>query len=101
MVWVRPGILPAIMMVIPKSPSERANANAAAAKIDRRARGTVTRQNTFHSEAPRLRAARAKLGSRVSNDARVNLISSGGEGKSAASVAACQVKTSGEPNNHS
>ena len=56
-VCVRPGMLPATIMVAPKSPRERANASTVAASTERRASGRLTRQNTRHSDAPRLRAA--------------------------------------------
>ena len=51
-VEVRPGILPATMMVAPNSPSARAKANSMPPAIPRLARGSVIVKNTRHGPAP-------------------------------------------------
>ncbi len=76
-VCVRHGMSPAIISVAPKSPSDRANAITAAATMARRAKGSVTRQNSRHSPAPSDRAALAYTGSADSKPARADLTSSG------------------------
>ena len=52
MVWVRPGKLPANVIVAPNSPSARAHASTAPAMSPGRIAGNVTRRNTYHREAP-------------------------------------------------
>ena len=56
-VWVRPWMLPAKVIVAPNSPSARAHASAAPAISAGAIIGTVTRRNTVHRPAPRLAAA--------------------------------------------
>src|ERR1700683_4290333 len=98
MVWVWPGIFPAIIRVAPNSPKDRANASAVAARIDRCANGSVTRQKSFHSLAPKVRAARSQLRSTLSSAAREDFTNRGSEYRIAATTAAFHVKTSGPPN---
>jgi hypothetical protein len=56
-VCVCPGMLPATIIVAPKSPNDRAKLSEASELKPRHASGSVTRQNVLHSEAPRLCAA--------------------------------------------
>src|SRR5579862_2951138 len=90
-------MFPATINVTPKSPSDLANASAVAASIDRRASGKVTRQNNFHSDAPRFLAARSYLRSTLSKAALADFTNKGKEWISAATTAAFQVNTSGDP----
>src|ERR1700682_3668291 len=60
MVWVRPGKLPAKVMVAPNSPSARAQQSTAPATSEGRTSGNVTRQSTVQRLAPRVRAASSK-----------------------------------------
>src|SRR5262249_34508656 len=52
MVWVRPGKLPANVMVAPNSPRARAQHSAAPAATDGRTRGTVMCRKTVQRFAP-------------------------------------------------
>ena len=63
MVAVFPGILPATIRVAPNSPMARAKDSAVAAAIPGQAKGTETRQKTFHSETPKVLAAFKIFGS--------------------------------------
>src|SRR5215207_4733072 len=56
-VLVRPGKLPANVIDAPNSPSARAHASTAPAISAGRIVGSVTRRNTYHREAPSVRAA--------------------------------------------
>src|ERR1700723_1700813 len=60
MVSVRPGKLPAKVMVAPNSPSARAQHSTAPAPSDGATSGTVTRRNTVIRRAPRVAAASSK-----------------------------------------
>src|SRR2546423_12437215 len=57
MVWVRPGKLPANVMVAPNSPSARAQHSTVPAASPGATIGRVTRRNTVHRVAPRVAAA--------------------------------------------
>ena len=63
MVWVRPGKLPAKVIVAPNSPSARAQARTAPAAIPGATIGRVTRRNAVRREAPRVAAASSYRGS--------------------------------------
>ena len=52
MVWVRPGKLPAKVIVAPNSPRARAHDSTAPAASDGATRGRVTRRNVVHRDAP-------------------------------------------------
>ena len=52
MVWVRPGKLPAKVIVAPNSPRARAQASTAPATRPGRMAGSVTRRKTYHRDAP-------------------------------------------------
>src|SRR6266851_3019696 len=56
-VWVSPGMLPATMRVMPKSPRARQNASTVPAITARDASGSVIVQKTLHPERPSVRAA--------------------------------------------
>src|SRR5262249_2391061 len=73
MVCVRPGKLPANVIVAPNSPSARAQHSAAPAATDGRTSGRVMRRNTFQRFAPSVRAA---LSSRRSSVLRTPSIES-------------------------
>ena len=49
-VWVLPGMSPATINVMPKSPSALQNASTVPARIERQARGTETVQKMLQSE---------------------------------------------------
>ncbi len=57
MVWVRPSMLPAKMIVAPNSPSARTQARIAPEPIAEAASGSITRAKTAVSPAPSTRAA--------------------------------------------
>ncbi|GAA3223590.1 hypothetical protein GCM10020256_31870 [Streptomyces thermocoprophilus] len=57
MVWVRPGKLPAKVMVAPNSPRARAQARTAPAATPGAISGRVTRRNAANREAPSVCAA--------------------------------------------
>ena len=57
MVWVRPGILPANMMVAPNSPKALVKASTSPASMPWRALGRSRCQKMRHSDTPRVRAA--------------------------------------------
>src|SRR2546421_3693918 len=59
-VCVRPGKLPAKVIVAPNSPSARAQQSTAPATSEGRTSGSVTRQNTVERLAPSVRAASSK-----------------------------------------
>src|SRR3954462_2492922 len=61
MVCVRPGKLPAKVMVAPNSPSARAQHSTAPAPIPGAISGRVTRRNVVQREAPRVAAASSYL----------------------------------------
>src|SRR5262249_33743954 len=54
---VRPGYLPAKVIVAPNSPSARVQHSTAPATIPGATSGSVTRRNTVHRDAPRVTAA--------------------------------------------
>src|SRR6267143_2289361 len=60
MVCVRPGKLPANVIVAPNSPKARAQQRTAPATSDGRTSGRVTLQSTVHPLAPNVRAASSK-----------------------------------------
>ena len=60
MVWVRPGKLPAKVIVAPNSPSARAQHSTAPAPSDGPTSGRVTRRKVVSREAPRVAAASSK-----------------------------------------
>src|SRR6266545_957013 len=57
MVWVRPGLLPAKVMVAPNSPSARAQHSTAPAATPGATSGSVTRRKVVHRSAPSVAAA--------------------------------------------
>src|SRR5262249_50217724 len=61
MVWVRPGKLPANVMVAPNSPRARAQHSAAPAATDGRTRGTVMRRKTVQRFAPSVGSGMGQL----------------------------------------
>ena len=69
MVWVRPGKLPANVMVAPNSPSALAQHRTAPAPMPGASSGRVTRVKAYHREAPRVAAASSKRGSSTRSDA--------------------------------
>src|SRR3954467_9008785 len=63
MVWVRPGKLPAKVIVAPNSPSARAQHSTAPAATPGAISGRVTRRNAVQREAPSVAAASSYLAS--------------------------------------
>ena len=57
MVWVRPGKLPAKVIVAPNSPSARAQHSTAPAATPGATSGSVTRRNAVQRPAPSVAAA--------------------------------------------
>src|ERR1700754_2542709 len=57
MVWVRPGKVPAKVIVAPNSPSARAQHSTAPAATPGAISGSVTRRNVVHRPAPSVAAA--------------------------------------------
>ena len=57
MVWVRPGKLPANVIVAPNSPSARAQHSTAPAAMPGATSGSVTRRNAVQRPAPSVAAA--------------------------------------------
>ena len=62
MVWVRPGRLPANMMVAPNSEMARAQARASPPRMDGPASGRVSRQKVAQGETPRVCETSSKSG---------------------------------------
>ena len=96
-VWVSPGILPATMRVMPKSPRARQKASTVPAITAREARGSVIDQKTLHPERPSVRAACSSRRSTASKPAWAALMKSALDPTQAASTAARQVKASSMP----
>src|SRR5438094_4566624 len=92
-VCVRPGMLPAIMIVAPNSPSARAKASTVPARMPRHARGSVTRKNAARGPQPSVRARPTRRGSTSSNPVRAERTRSGNAITIVASRTALQVKT--------
>ena len=90
-------MLPATISVMPKSPKARQNASTAPASTARQASGSVTLQNTDHSERPSVRAACSRRVSTPSKPAWAARTSSGSEPTHAATTAAFQVNASSTP----
>ena len=98
MVAVLPGILPASINVAPNSPNERANAKTVPAATPGQARGIVTDQKIFHSEAPSVRAAFSILISTCSKAPRAVIYISGKAITAALITVAGQENTTLAPN---
>ena len=96
-VWVSPGMLPATISVMPKSPSARQKASTVPATTERQASGRVMDQKMPHSERPSVRAACSSLTSTDSNPACAALMRSAMEPTHAARTAARQVNASSMP----
>ena len=96
-VCVCPGMSPATMSVIPKSPSERANASVTAAMSPRAASGRCTVTKARSQPAPSVRAAKSSSGCTPSSAARAFLTTSGNAPTVAATTAPVRVKTIDEP----
>jgi hypothetical protein len=96
-VCVRPGMLPATISVMPKSPRARQNASTVPAMTAREASGSVMDQNTLHWDRPSVSAACSSLLSTASKPACAALMKSALDPTHAASTAARHVKASSIP----
>ena len=91
-------MLPATIIVAPKSPSASAKTRIAPAAIPRQASGSVTAAKTDHSRRPSSRAASSKAGSTPSIAPRAGRRKSGNAATADAITAPDQWKTTITPN---
>ena len=96
-VWVRPGRLPAKVMVAPNSPSARAHESASPDKMAGRASGRVMLPNTRQLLAPSVRATSASFGSLWRMPVSTLMTKNGKATKAAATTAPAVVNGSDTP----
>src|SRR5437588_2373536 len=101
-VWVRPGKLPAKVMVAPNSPSARAQHRAAAAPSEGANAGSTTRRRVNHGPAPRVAAASSRRSSNARTPASTVITANGRATNSSATTAPAVLNgsTMPTPSNH-